>query len=265
MLIAFRAVTTQIEHRGARGHEREALIAASYLQHYVPPPLKVVHGAELLDSLGSRSAECDLVVQSQSAPPLAIGEHFHLVPIEWAYGVIEVKSQLGRRTLRDAQQKIARAKSLRKLAFVPQHGDVLWSFDAYGRNFDYFPLYGLIFAFSSSNLTELCHELWRLNHTVPMDQWVDAVVVLDKGLIVHERPGGPLGVRPYPGCQLRAVQSDRALLSATLVIHTAFSGVFERPANLGRYLGPIALGGPYVGHAGPGEQTFTPPEGTELR
>ena len=36
MLVDFGEVTAQIEHRGAKGHEREALIARGYLRHDVP-------------------------------------------------------------------------------------------------------------------------------------------------------------------------------------------------------------------------------------
>jgi hypothetical protein len=92
MLVDFGEVTAQIEHRGAKGHEREALIARGYLRHDVPRTLEVIHGAEILDSEGNRSAECDLVVQSAATPRLIVGEAFHLVPVEWAYGVVEVRA-----------------------------------------------------------------------------------------------------------------------------------------------------------------------------
>ena len=103
--------------------EREALIARGYIQHCVPRTLEVIHGAEILDSEGNRSAECDLVVQSAATPPLMLGEAFHLVPVEWAYGVIEVKSRLDATQLADAQAKIARAKRLRKLTYVEPTSD----------------------------------------------------------------------------------------------------------------------------------------------
>ena len=82
MLVDFREVTAQIEHRGARGHEREALIAREYLQDYVPRTLDIVHGAEIVDTDGNGPAECDLVVQSAATPPLMLGEAFYLVPVK---------------------------------------------------------------------------------------------------------------------------------------------------------------------------------------
>ncbi len=251
MLVDFREVTSQIEHRGAKGHEREALIAKGYLQHYVPRTLEVIQGAEILDSEGNRSAECDLVVQSAATPPLMIGEAFHLVPVEWAYGVIEVKSHLDSTQLADAQAKIARAKALRKLTYVEQTGDVQWSMPAYGETFDHFPMYGMVFAYSASGLAGLCAKLWDLQQEVPMSQWIDAVIVIDQGLLLYsDASGGGWAVRPERGAYMQAIQSDNALVAATLVLQNAFGSVFERPARLGPYMGSEPWG-EIVGIAGP--------------
>ena len=250
MLVDFREVTSQIEHRGAKGHEREALIARGYLQHYVPRTLEIIHGAEILDSEGNRSAECDLVVQSVATPPLMIGEAFHLVPVEWAYGVIEVKSQLDATQLADAQVKIARTKALRKLTYLEQSGDIRWSTAGYGATFDYFPMYGMIFAFSASDIAGLCAKLWVLQQEVPMSHWVDAVVVLDQGLLLYSNAAGGAAARPEPGSRLQAIRSDNALVAATLILQTAFGAVWERPARLGPYMGPDSWG-EIVGDAGP--------------
>jgi hypothetical protein len=165
MLVDFHETTAQIEHRGAKGHEREALIARGYIQHYVPRTLEVVHGAEIVDSEGNRSAESDLVVQSAATPPLMLGDAFHLVPVEWAYGVIEVKSGLDTAQLSDAQTKIARAKRLRKLTYVEPGGDIRWTMPAYGATYDHFPMYGLVFAFSGGGLDGLCKGCGSCNRT----------------------------------------------------------------------------------------------------
>jgi hypothetical protein len=250
MLVDFREITAQIEHRGAKGHEREALIAREYVQHYVPRTLEVIHGGEILDSEGTRSAECDLVVQSVATPPLMVGEAFHLVPVEWAYGVIEVKSGLDRTQLADAQGKIARAKRLRKLTYVEQSGDIQWTMRAYGATYDHFPMYGMVFAFSGSGIEGLCNELWQLQQNVPMDQWVDAVVVLDQGLLLYTDAAGGSAARPEPGSRLQAVRSDNGLVAATLALQTAFGAVWERPARLGPYMGPEPWG-QVVATAGP--------------
>ncbi len=242
MLADFSRATAEIEHRGAKGREREALVVAKYLDHYLPPSLPAVHGAEILDSTGNRSAECDVVIEDASTPPLYLGDTFRLIPVEWAHGVIEVKSKLDTTQLQDAQTKIARAKSLRKLTYVPQTGDIQWGIDAYGTHFEYFPMYGLVFAYSSTKLPALADALWGLQQSVPVEAWIDAVVVLDQGVLFYTDPGGGFASRPQPGCSLAAISSDVALVPATLAIQTAFGGVWMPPAKLGPYTGPEPWG-----------------------
>jgi hypothetical protein len=250
MLIDFSAISAQIEHHGAKGHEREALIAQEYLQRYLPRPLEVVHGAEILDSLGNRSAECDLVVQSAATPPLLVGKSFHLIPVEWAYGMVEVKSRLDRAELRDARIKISRVKALRKLTYLTQTGDIQWGINAYGQRFDHFPMYGLVFAYTAMSLEELCNELWALQRDEPMERWVDAVIVLDQGMLLYRNVQGGSAIRPEPGCTLTAIRCETTLVPATLAVQTAFAAVWERPARLGPYMGPDPWG-ETVASAGP--------------
>ncbi len=90
----FDHATSTIKHHGAKGREREALAVKSYLSTYLPATVAVVHGAEILDSEGNRSAECDIVIEDASTPPLFLSDTFQIIPVEWAYGVIEVKSNL---------------------------------------------------------------------------------------------------------------------------------------------------------------------------
>lgn len=52
----------------------------------MPRTLEVINGPRS-STRGNRSAECDLVVHSAATPALMIGEAFHLVPVEWEYGV----------------------------------------------------------------------------------------------------------------------------------------------------------------------------------
>jgi hypothetical protein len=179
-----------------------------------------------------------------------IGEAFHLVPVEWAYGVIEVKSQLDGTQLADAQAKIARAKTLRKLTYVEQTGDIRWSTTAYGATFDHFPMYGMIFAFSGIGLDTLCKQLWELQRNVPMHHWVDSVVVLDQGLLLYASAAGGWADRPAPGGRLQAVRSANSLIAATLMLQTAFGAVWERPAGLRTYMCPEPWG-EVVDTAGP--------------
>lgn len=84
-----------------------------------------------------------------------------------------------------------------------------------------------------------------LQSGLPIEQWVDIVVVLDKGVLLYSDPrdGSSAGsVRPWPGSELRVVSSASPLLVATLAAQTAFRSKFMREATLGPYLGPEPWG-----------------------
>lgn len=242
MKVHFAEATTEIDHRGAKGREREALVAKRFLDVYLPNRVEVVHGAEIVDSLGSRSAECDLVVQDPDTPPLYLSETFRLIPAEWAHGIIEVKTNLDTAQLDDAVQKIIRAKRLEKLTFRPATGDVATSINAYGRQFSYFPMFGIVFAYTSIGLERLAARLAELQRDVAIEHQVDLVVVLDRGLLMYSDLAGGVSNRPMPGSELLAVASENPLLATTLAIQGAFGGVWLPPASLAPYLGPGGWG-----------------------
>ncbi len=243
MIADFSDATAEIAHRGAKGREREALILKSYLDGYLPKSVRIVHGAEIVDAAGNRSAETDLVVVDPTTPPLYQGETFQLIPAEWAYGIIEVKSRLDTRELRDAQTKVARAKALEKSTYIPQTGDIRWTTTAYGSQFDYFPMYGMVFAYTSIELREIGAALIDSQREVPIDKWVDSVVVLDRGVLLYSDASGALADRPSPGGQLCAITSQEALVPATLAIQSAFTGAWMPRAKLAPYFGPEKWGG----------------------
>jgi hypothetical protein len=245
MLTDFAYASAQIEHRGAKGREREALVVKKYWNRYLPRSVRAIHGAEILDSFGSRSAECDVVVQDASTPPLYLGETFRLIPVEWAHGIIEVKSRLDAAELDDSHAKIARAKSLRKITYEPQSGDIRWDLNAYGKRFDHFPMYGAVFAYTGIDLSRLARRLWELQQNTPIETWIDIVVVLDRDILFYSdptQPNLPGNVRPAPQSNIRVVTSEQPLIPATLAMLTAFGAVFMPPARLGPYVGPSAWG-----------------------
>lgn len=167
MVTDFEYATAQIRHRASKGREREAMVVRKFLERYLPFKVRAVHGAEILDSVGGRSLETDIVIEDVNTPPLYAGESFRLIPVEWAHGVIEVKSKLTGPELAKAQKNIARAKALRKLTYVPQSGDIRWGLDAYGTRFEYFPMYGAIIAFESIGLQRLASQLLSFSASRP--------------------------------------------------------------------------------------------------
>ena len=246
MYADFTDATSQITHKGAKGREREALAVKQYLDVYMPKTVSVVHGAEIIDSTGARSPECDIAVLDRGTPPLYAGETFQVVPAEWAQGIIEIKSDLDSGELRDSHRKIVRAKSLSKVAYDYNWPGIELSIHTYGQDYKYFPLYGAVFAFTGINLETLASTLWELQENTPISTWIDLVVVLDQGLLMYSKRDvtGPdsLSCRPMPDSVLRVVKSEEAITPATMVLQTIFNQAFMPHANLGPYFGPESWG-----------------------
>lgn len=188
MYADFTDATSQIKHNGAKGREREAVALKRYLEIYMPKTINVVHGAEIIDSTGARSSECDIALLDPGTPPLYAGETFQVVPAEWAHGIIEVKSNLDSGELRDSHKKIVQAKSLRKVSYDYSWPGPQLSLKTYGQVYNYFPLYGTVFAFTGINLETLASALWELQKDTPVSTWIDLVVILDQGLLMYSKP-----------------------------------------------------------------------------
>ena len=241
MCTDFADATSQISHNGAKGREREAVAVKQYLDIYMPRTVSVVHGAEIIDSTGARSAECDIALLDPSTPPLYAGETFQIVPAEWAHGIIEVKSNLDSTELRDSHRKIFRAKSLRKLTYDYKRPGFKSGILLYGQHYRYFPLYGAVFAFAGINLATLANTLWELQKDTPVSMWIDLVVVLDQGLLMYSNPeiqsGDGFHARPAPGDVIRTVKSNEAIMLTTMNMQAVFGNVFMPHATLHQYFG----------------------------
>jgi hypothetical protein len=239
--IDFEELTKQIQHHGAKGREREALVAEQFLDTYLPATVRVIRGAEIIDWRGGRSRECDLLVVDSSTPRLA-GVTFRIVPVEYVHGVVEIKSHLNASELRDAIAKIAQAKALKKEAF--QSGANMYqTLSVYGKTFAYFPTYGIIFEYSGGNLSHLLDAQLDAQRRLPMEQWTDLLVVLDSGVIIYTDPTSfHWSVRAMPCSELVAVRSEDALVPATIFAQLAFSTAWLPRVAMDKYFpGPWGI------------------------
>lgn len=64
-----------------------------FLEHhlgtYLPPVVRVVHGAEIASSDGQTSSEMDLVVSNPEVPSLYRSPAFEILPIEAVHGSLK--------------------------------------------------------------------------------------------------------------------------------------------------------------------------------
>jgi hypothetical protein len=132
-------------HSGEKGTAREKVFH-DFLKHYLPGHVRAFHSAEIISVDGRTSNQCDIVICDRSTPPLLDMQSYRIVPNQCVYGLIEVKSKLDRKELRDACEKIRLAKKLPKSAYHPDPPHQ--SRTAIGGPSP-FPTMGMIFAFDS--------------------------------------------------------------------------------------------------------------------
>ncbi len=192
--------TQAITHAGAKGQTREAAVVSTFLERYTPGSVAVGHG-------------------DQSTPPFLEQGGYRIVPAECLYGVVEVKSFLDKKELKDAWEKIRAVKRIPKTAFHPQR-DLPRTRTVYGRAWDYCPPAGIIFAFDGINIGTLHKHLMDLADGVPAEERVDSVWVLEKGSIFWVNPqNGKLDVAPEPGAGSVAFSGTSGSLLLALLFH----------------------------------------------
>ncbi len=110
---------SRLEHRGLEGRVRE-IFAEELLKPILYPGTEIGTG-KIIDSVGSVSAETDLVIYSRNTlPPYVYGHDVGVYPIESCIYAIEVKSTLTAQEIKSSISKIAQLRKLKHLySFYP--------------------------------------------------------------------------------------------------------------------------------------------------
>ena len=236
MHLDFTHLTSQFKHKGSRGQARE-IVVQQFLNHYLPEFLGVGSG-EIYSTDKRPSLQTDVVIYDRfHSPTLLRLDKLQVFLVESVYAVMEVKSYLGKKELRQAVENIRTAKSLPKQAFYPQ-GKVFETWTIYGREFDYFPMMGYLFAFRSSKLDTLVPLLDELNTSMGIapEHQIDVICVLDKGVVAHVRNDGKLIGWPESDSAITWIPTKRALLLFYLFIMGQLSQAKMRPLQVKDYL-----------------------------
>lgn len=241
----FEGLTREIKHLGARGHAREILLVEGFLKLYLPGTVQVTGNGEVISAGGETSSECDVLVVDPRTPPLLEVSGYRVVPIEYVYGIIEVKSQLSAAALEETLTKVRRTKQIGKSAFMPQEGPVIMSTRLYGREWNYFPLTAFVFAYDSVNLPDLAFAINQAQREVPLPERIDAVWVLNKGFLVNKNSASKqYEATPTPGSLLVPVQSDNPLLTMTLMMQHLFQEAWMSKFRAHDYFAGVNHGTP---------------------
>jgi len=104
---------TTIEHGGERGRRREKSVA-DYIRKFLPEGYGIGDG-EIFSADGKVSRQEDIILYDKIwSVAITVPNGPLLVPCESVYGVIEVKSTLNTRELKDAVAKIASLKCMKR-------------------------------------------------------------------------------------------------------------------------------------------------------
>ncbi|MVO90256.1 hypothetical protein GPA10_37280 [Streptomyces sp. p1417] len=252
-----------VRHKGLKGKAAERNVVASYLDQYLPGTVDVRQNVEIISSAGEHSTECDVAICDASTPPLWSDEA-ELVPVEFLHGLIEVKSVLSTDGLRETWRKTAAVKRYAKTAWIRKQTPEVFhrAIQAYGKQFDYFPTAGFLFAYTSSaTLQSLGNVMWELAQDTEPEHRLDGVWILNKGSItwVSSTSGEWLTAQAgEPWMRLLTPPPGGSPLPLmTMQLQGVFQSVFMRPFRIGDYMGDLPFG---TGHIiGPENPTLMPP------
>jgi hypothetical protein len=160
-----------IPHHGERGKEVENILK-SFLREHLPKRYGVTSGF-ILDRADNVSAQTDVIVyDANSCPVLETYEDNLIVPSDNAAAVIEVKSNLTKKDIEDAAEKVAGIKSLNKSKINFPEGP--WNINTIG----------ILFAFKSELSLETISVHYKNSIAKHgLGRHIDYVFVLDEGML----------------------------------------------------------------------------------
>lgn len=245
LIIDFDAISSKVSHRFSKGNIRETEIAEQFLSKYLPRNIGISRG-EIVASNGVVSCECDLVFYDKIKTPILIDKSgYKVFPVECVYGVLEVKSNLNKEELQKSLALIQEIKKLPKAAFEPQIGEVTMLSNLFDQQWDYFPTVGFIFAYDSTDLLQLRKDLDELQKNLPLNERVDGVWVLKKGMLINwEDETRKVNHTPTKLSRLRAYESNNPLLLMTILFQQIFQSAWMPKFRVKDYLHGTTYGEP---------------------
>jgi len=243
LAIDFKYMSSEIEHRASKGRVREIELVEQFLRKYLPATVGISHG-EIVAVNGETSNECDVIIyESRTCPILLDKSGYQIFPVECVYGILEVKSHLNKTELTDAFAKISKVKKFPKKSFEAQAGPIIKKTNIYDKEWDYFPTVGFIFAYDSIDLVILRSCLDNLHKDLPINERIDSVFVLNKGMIVSwDDSVSKVNHTPTSKNRLRAVGSENPLLLMIIYLQKLFQAAWMPKFEIQGYLQNVNYG-----------------------
>ncbi|KAB7656681.1 hypothetical protein GBN78_11680 [Bacillus sp. B2-WWTP-C-10-Post-4] len=208
-----------VHHHGLKGDIRENAVIKTFLSKHLPQKYNIGSGV-IVNADSDQSRQQDIIIYDAfNCPLLHNEENTKIVPIENVYSTLEVKSTLTKSELKKCIENIKSVKSLSNPNTLPS---------------------GFVFAFQSdSSIDNVCKNLIEFNAEVPSQHQINAVCILDKGVIAYFHKHGLTDMRVLhdEDCYAASIQGtpERNLILFYLLLMTALSQKAISPPDLITY------------------------------
>src|SRR5260370_480931 len=134
MQLDFEQTRNALEHPGLKGSGIENIFR-EFLRKYLPKSLDISSGI-LIDSNGEQSRQLDVIISDAARTPIFYEKgEVRVIPIECAYAVIEVKSNLDSEELKQAFTNMKSVRALKKAAYFDPRSINMPPLTFYGREY----------------------------------------------------------------------------------------------------------------------------------
>lgn len=229
-----------VKHHGSRGTQREEIVR-DFLSLYIARNFEVVHNCEIVAVTGDAADQSDVAVIDITTPKLQNLRSHRIVPIEYVYGVVEVKSRLTKQELEGACENIKSVKQLPRLAYA--QGGMPRNYFIGGKLYPALPPFGLIFAYDSVGIKSVGQNLASWCYNQPPELRPDGVYVLNKGMLTwvdaHARQPLTRAIEhDEPTLDLLVARDGRDILMPMVInLSAMLTGAYIPPVQLRRYGG----------------------------
>ncbi|NEJ46627.1 DUF6602 domain-containing protein [Rhizobium leguminosarum] len=206
-----------IEHAASKGAANEQATKL-FLRSRLPKNLEISSGF-LIDCDGAVSKQLDIIIHDAAKTPVLFESNdLRVIPVECAYAVIEVKTDLSLAALDQCIENMKSVKVMKKVAFY-EEGIIVRPTSVYGQEYQDWPLMYFVFAYESAPLASIADKLSATLKTAPLDKRIDCVYSLDRGLLANRTPDGLYQATPTNGSIWTGIEQDSLLLFYTLLAH----------------------------------------------
>jgi uncharacterized protein DUF6602 len=171
-----------VHHSGDLGENREEILR-EFLTVHLPGRYGVAKG-QIVNRSGALSHSADIVIYDSLNCPVLYSGRTVILPVEGVYGIIEVKSTLGKDKFLEASKQIENFKRLasQQLSVIRtrEYMTIQRPSRPFGIVFSY-GLHGNSLESLTKNFTEECRRIHHVNY------FTNLIAVLGAGLIYHQK------------------------------------------------------------------------------